>query len=46
MTAKVPGTVTLVPQPSVALSLVSVNSDLTGKMAFEWGSRVEKEFGK
>lgn len=34
------------PQPSVALSLVSVNFDLTGYMAFEWSLRVKKEFGK
>lgn len=46
MTAQVPGTVTFVPQPSVALSLVSVNSDLTGEMALEWDLWVKKEFGK
>lgn len=37
---------TFVPQPSVALSLVSVNSDLTGEMALEWDLWVKKEFGK
>lgn len=46
MTAEVPGTTTLVPQSSVALSLVSVNFDLTGETAFEWDLRVKKAFGK
>lgn len=35
-----------VPQPSVALTLVSANSTFSGEMAFEWGLRVKQAFCK
>lgn len=46
MTPEVPGTATLVPQPSAALTLVSARSDRPGETALEWRSRVKQEFHK
>ena len=46
MTAEGPSTLTLVPQRSLALTLVSAHYDLTGAMASEWGLRAKQELCK